>query len=84
MVREFPVTVNVLTSKEAGKSSKEKKAINIIANMLLNGKRYSEEILNKCEDEGISERTVNSAKKKLPVRAIRVGSKWYWEFMPQS
>ena len=81
---KFPITVNELTSKDASKSSKEKKAIKIIANMLLNGKRSSEEILNRCEDEGISERTVNSAKKKLPVKAIRVGSKWYWEFMPQS
>lgn len=76
----FPLTVNELTNRDGGKPSKENKAIKIIANMLINGKVPADEIIAVCAEEGVSERTVNNAKKRLKVKAVRSAGRWYWMF----
>ena len=76
----FPLTVNELTNRDGGKPSKENKAIKIIANMLINGKVPADELIAVCAEEGVSERTVNNAKKRLKVKAVRSAGRWYWMF----
>lgn len=77
---KFPLSADDLSNRDSGKVSKEKLAVQIISNMLFSGERLSEEIMSRCFDEGISERTVNNAKKRLNIRAFRKKGKWYWTF----
>lgn len=79
---KYPISVNDLVNNDtvSKKETKEDIAIKIISNLLVNGKQRSEYILKCCEAEGISERTVNSVKKRLNVCAIREKGLWYWCF----
>jgi len=36
------------------------------------------EALKYLEDVGISERTVNKAKKKMGIKSVRVNGMWHW------
>jgi len=60
--------------------SKTSQAVELIAEMLADGKEvHSEEILRAAEAMGISRRTVNAAKKSFPnMRTRKVGAKWMW------
>ena len=60
--------------------SKTAQAVELIADMLADGKEvHSEEILRAAEAMGISRRTVNEAKKSFPnMRTHKVGAKWMW------
>ena len=78
----FPILAEDLVIGETRKKSKERIAVKIIANLLLRGAKPSEQILKRGADEGISERTLNNAKKKLSIRAFRKENAWYWEFIP--
>lgn len=79
----FPISAEELSTGESDKrKSKERVAIKIIANLLVYGRKPSELIFKHCADEGISERTVNNAKKKLNIKAIRQNNAWYWELVP--
>lgn len=40
----------------------------------------SKEIFEIAEEEGISKRTLESAKKELDVRAKKINNSWFWEF----
>ena len=80
---EFPISAEELaTGESSNKKSKERIATKIIANLLVHGRVPSDLIFKSCSDEGISERTVNNAKKKMSVKAIRKGQVWYWELAP--
>ena len=37
------------------------------------------EIFNLAEEQGISRRTLENAKKELGIRAKRINNSWYWE-----
>ena len=39
----------------------------------------SNEIFNLAEEQNISRRTLENAKKELGVRAKRINNSWYWE-----
>lgn len=39
----------------------------------------SNEIFSLAEEQGISRRTLENAKKKLNIRARRINNSWYWE-----
>ena len=60
--------------------SKTSQAVELIADMLADGKEvHSEEILRAAEAMGISRRTVNAAKKSFPnMRTRKVGAQWMW------
>ena len=60
--------------------SKTAQAVELIAEMLADGKEvHSEEILRAAEAMGIFRRTVNAAKKSFPnMRTRKVGAKWMW------
>jgi RecA/RadA recombinase len=42
-----------------------------------------EEVFQRAAELGISERTVNIAKKNIGARSVKVGSQWYWQ-LPDS
>ena len=39
----------------------------------------SNEVFNLADEQGISKRTLENAKKELGVRAKRINNTWYWE-----
>ena len=39
----------------------------------------SNEIFDMAEEQGISKRTLENAKKELGIRAKKINSSWYWE-----
>lgn len=39
----------------------------------------SNEIFDMADEQGISKRTLENAKKKLGIRAKKVNNSWYWE-----
>ena len=79
---EFPISAEELATGESSNKSKERIATRIIANLLVHGRTPSDLIFKSCANEGISERTVNNAKKKMSIKAIRKGQVWYWELAP--
>ena len=44
-----------------------------------NNAMQSNEIFNVAEEQGISRRTLENAKKELSIRAKRINNSWYWE-----
>ena len=44
-----------------------------------NNAMQSNEIFNLADEQGISKRTLENAKKELGVRAKRINNTWYWE-----
>ena len=39
----------------------------------------SNEIFDMAEEQGISKRTLENAKKELCIRARKINNSWYWE-----
>ena len=44
-----------------------------------NNAMQSNEIFNLADEQGISKRTLENAKKELGIRAKRINNTWYWE-----
>ena len=44
-----------------------------------NNAMQSNEIFGLADEQGISKRTLENAKKELGVRAKRINNTWYWE-----
>ena len=44
-----------------------------------NNAMQSNEIFNLSEEQGISRRTLENAKKELGIRSRRINNSWYWE-----
>lgn len=61
-----------------GGDGKREIANDMLINMLTDTEKRSTEVLDACRDVGISERTVNAAKRDLGVRSIRKQDGWYW------
>ena len=54
-------------------------AENLIVESLLEGKCSQKLIQQKAQLQGISKRVLDSAKKNLKVKSIKVGPAWYWQ-----
>lgn len=44
-----------------------------------NNAMQSNEIFNRAEEQGISKRTLENAKKELGIQAKRINNTWYWK-----
>lgn len=44
-----------------------------------NNAMQSKEIFNLADEEGISKRTLENAKKELKIKAKKINNSWYWE-----
>ncbi len=64
-------------------NSKKSLARRIVLEMLHEQDTYSRDILNKLKLMGISERTINTAKKELGVTSYRKDGVWFWHLEKQ-
>ena len=44
-----------------------------------NNAMQSKEIFNLADEQGISKRTLQNAKKQLKIKAKKINNLWYWE-----
>ena len=54
------------------------KRLSIIQDLLKNGKCSAKMILTECMNNGISKRTVNTAKEQLAIKSVKEKNGWYW------
>lgn len=59
--------------------SKKTQAENLVMEILSDGKCLQNDIMAKANDMGISKRVIDSVKKELNVKSIKVGTQWFWE-----
>lgn len=64
--------------------SKKALARRIVFEMLCEQDIYSRDILNKLKLMGISERTINTAKKEIGITSYRKDGVWFWHLNDQS
>ena len=62
---------------KANKMERAKRLLRELAET--NNAMQSNEIFNLADEQGISKRTLENAKKELGVRAKRINNTWYWE-----
>jgi len=65
-------------SADVMEDGKREWASSVLLSLLSGGPRASVDILSACTDAGISERTLNRAKKDLGIRSFRIADGWYW------
>jgi RecA-family ATPase len=58
--------------------TKRKHAMDVLKGLLSGGPMPSAAVQRACSEAGISESTVNRAKKEMGVRSIRKADVWYW------
>lgn len=63
---------------QSAETSKRDRAAKVLMDILGEGEKESREIFRVLELEGISHRTVQTAKKDLNLEAIRKNGIWYW------
>lgn len=61
------------------KEKKSEQAENLILEYLSKGKYPQQILLRKAQEEGISKRVLDGAKKALNVRSVKDGNQWYWQ-----
>lgn len=59
--------------------SQKKNAMDLIETLLQDGAAPANDITDKAEQQGISKRTLDSAKAELGVSSYKKGNIWYWE-----
>ena len=65
-------------STDPMEDGKREWASSVILSLLSGGPRSSADVQRACADAGISERTLNRAKKDLGIRSVRKVDTWYW------
>ena len=68
----------ILTDSYEESNSKLDRAMAIISKCIEDGECSANEVLQQCEDQGISKRTVNEAKARLNINSIKRKDGWYW------
>lgn len=61
------------------KEKKSEQAENLILEYLSKGKYPQQILLRKAQEEGISKRVLDGAKKALNARSVKDGNQWYWQ-----
>lgn len=77
-VGEYPITAEELLQPANAAENKLNRAQELLISMLREGPCLQKEVLTKALSIGISERTLNEAKKVSGVRSQKQGAKWYW------
>ena len=77
---DYEVTADEVLGGIAPKANKMEQAKRLLRDLAeTNNAMQSNEIFNLANEQGISKRTLENAKKELGVRAKRINSTWYWE-----
>lgn len=77
---DYDITADEVLGEMVPKASKLESAKKLLRE--LSGpdvKMLSNEIVSLAEEEGISKRTLESAKKELGIKAKRINNNWYWD-----
>lgn len=77
---DYEITADEVLGGIAPKANKLEQAKRLLREVAeTNNAMQSNEIFNLAEEQGISRRTLENAKKELGIRAKRINNSWYWE-----
>ena len=77
---DYEITADEVLGGIAPKANKMEQAKRLLWELAeTNNAMQSNEIFNLADEQGISKRTLENAKKELGVRAKRINNTWYWE-----
>lgn len=77
---DYEITADEVLGGIAPKANKLEQAKRLLRKLAeTNNAMQSNEIFNLAEEQNISRRTLENAKKELGVRAKRINNSWYWE-----
>lgn len=77
---DYGITADEVLGGIAPKANKMEQAKRLLRKLAeTNNAMQSNEIFNLAEEQGISKRTLENAKKELGIRAKRINNTWYWE-----
>ena len=77
---DYEITADEVLGGIAPKANKLEQAKRLLRNLAeTNNAMQSNEIFNLAEEQNISRRTLENAKKELGVKAKRINNSWYWE-----
>ena len=77
---DYEITADEVLGGIAPKANKLEQAKRLLREVAeTNNAMQSNEIFNLAEEQGISRRTLENAKKELGIRARRINNSWYWE-----
>ena len=77
---DYEITADEVLGGIAPKANKMEQAKRLLREQAeTNNAIQSNEIFNLADEQGISKRTLENAKKELGVRAKRINNTWYWE-----
>ena len=77
---DYEITADEVLGGIAPKANKLEQAKRLLRELTeTNNAMQSNEIFNLAEEQGISRRTLENAKKELGIRAKRINNSWYWE-----
>ena len=71
------ITVDELLSGTS-KGEKTKDAKSFLLEILADGQKSCNEIMDAAKERGIKKKTLWNAKKELNIDSVKVGSQWYW------
>lgn len=77
---DYEITADEVLGGIAPKANKTEQAKRLLRQLAeTNNAMQSNEIVNLADEQGISKRTLENAKKELCIRAKRINNSWYWE-----
>lgn len=77
---DYEITANEMLGGIAPKANKLEQAKRLLREIAeTNNAMQSNEIFNLVEEQGLSRRTLENAKKELGIKARRINNSWYWE-----
>ena len=77
---DYEITADEVLGGIAPKANKLEQAKRLLRELAeTKNAMQSNEIFNLAEEQGISRRTLENAKKELSIRAKRINNSWYWE-----
>ena len=77
---DYEITADEVLGGITPKANKMEQAKRLLRGLAeTNNTMQSNEIVNLADEQGISKRTLENAKKELGVRAKRINNSWYWE-----
>ena len=79
-IGDYEITADEMLGCLAPKANKLEQAKQMLRELAeTNNTMQSNEIFNQAEEEGISKRTLENAKKELHIRAKKINNSWYWK-----
>lgn len=77
---DYEITADELLGGLAPKANKLEQAKQLLRELAKsNNSMQSKEIFNLADEQGISKRTLENAKKELKIKAKKINNSWFWE-----